>query len=386
MDFEIRKLKADDYDQLLDLLNTTFTKASNRPHDFLRSLPKMWIRDDVHMGYHTGAFENERLVGVVGCYPLSVKIGDTSLLFATTGNVATHPDYEGRGIFNALFSKVMEELDSMEADAARLTGARQRYGRFGYEPAGISYEVVINANNRIKYFNDAGADVDFVEIKREDADVLAFCDYLSRKAEFFVERSSEENFRDIYLGLCCKSATPYVALKKGIPIGYLAVAGNNSILELRYISLDYFIPIVCAWQRRINAAVKFKLAPHMHGELRLISPAAEAISVSSPSHFKIMSYDRIANALIKLKKANEPLPCGELVIGIEGYGCISLYVTNSRAGCTRTDKEPDITINRATATRLLFGHLPPSAVIPITNPLISSWLPLPFSWNTLDYV
>ena len=99
-----------------------------------------------------------------------------------------------------------------------------------------------------------------------------------------------------------------------------------------------------------------------------------------------MSYDRIANALIKLKKANEPLPCGELVIGIEGYGCISLYVTNSRAGCTRTDKEPDITINRATATRLLFGHLPPSAVIPITNPLISSWLPLPFSWNTLDYV
>ena len=93
---ELRKLNASDYDELLELLNKVFTKQNRRPMDFLRELPKMWVWDDKHMGYHTGIFEDDKLVSVAGCYPLSLRIGDTSLLFATTGNVETLPEYEGR--------------------------------------------------------------------------------------------------------------------------------------------------------------------------------------------------------------------------------------------------------------------------------------------------
>lgn len=74
---EIRKLKADDYDELLSLLNTAFQR-----NDFDRLLPKMWQRDDEYMGKHFGLFEDSKLLATVGIYPFKVHIGDKVLNFA----------------------------------------------------------------------------------------------------------------------------------------------------------------------------------------------------------------------------------------------------------------------------------------------------------------
>ena len=188
---ELRKLNASDYDELLELLNKVFTKQNHRPMDFLKELPKMWVRDDKHMGYHTGIFEEGKLVSVAGCYPLPLRIGDTSLLFATTGNVATLPEYEGRGCFNTIFEEIMKELEEMGADGARLGGERQRYARFGYEPAGCSYNIIFNEKNRLKCFRDAGKDISFRVIEKDDVEALEFCHKLIRQSAIYVERSSE---------------------------------------------------------------------------------------------------------------------------------------------------------------------------------------------------
>ena len=142
---EIKKLTAEHYDELLALLNYTFGNKNGKEVDFLTEQPKMWVRDDAHMGRHLGVFEDGKLCAVVGVYPLQTVIDGEKILFATTGNVATHPEYEGRGYFNALFCEAMKELESMNADAARLGGARQRYERFGYESCGASYLFNFNA-------------------------------------------------------------------------------------------------------------------------------------------------------------------------------------------------------------------------------------------------
>jgi len=392
---ELRKLNANDYDALMEVLNITFAKFHQHPMDFLSELPKMWIKDDKHMGYHTGVFEDGKLVAVGGVYPLPVKIGQTSLLFATTGNMATLPEYEGRGYFNSIFSAMMKEVEENGFDGARLGGLRQRYARFGYEPAGLAYNVNFTENNRIKYFKDAGKDIEFYEIKRGDTEWLAFCNELSHKSDFYVERSIEDNYRDVYLGLRCKHSTPYVALMGGVPIGYLAASGNeyighaingHCIWELKYTSVEHFVPMVCAWQRRVGKNISFKLAPYMQQELRVITPGAESISILPPSRFKILNYDKVADALLKLKYAKQSLLHGEIVVGIEEYGNIRLYVDENGAGCERTDKVPEFILDRLTATRVLFGHMPAYASIPVTNSLVSDWLPLPLCWCTLDYV
>ena len=89
---EIKRLTAEHYDELLELLNYTSGNKYGKPVDFLSAQPKMWVRDDEHMGCHFGAFEDGRLCAVVGVYPLMTVIDGEKFLFATTGNVATHPD------------------------------------------------------------------------------------------------------------------------------------------------------------------------------------------------------------------------------------------------------------------------------------------------------
>ena len=115
---EIRKLTANDYDGLLDLLNGVFANKYKRAMDFLCEQPKMWVRDEEHMNKHVGVFEDGRLVSVVGIYPLHLNILGKELLFATTGNVATLPVYEGRGYFTKLFSIAMEDRKSTRLNSS----------------------------------------------------------------------------------------------------------------------------------------------------------------------------------------------------------------------------------------------------------------------------
>ena len=104
---EIKRLGAEHYDELLAMLNYTFGNKYKRPMDFLSELPKMWGRDDEHMGKHIGVFEDGKLCSVVGIYPLKTFIDGEEFLFATTGNVATLPEYEGRGYFNLIFNEIL---------------------------------------------------------------------------------------------------------------------------------------------------------------------------------------------------------------------------------------------------------------------------------------
>ena len=391
---EIKRLSSKNYDELLDLLNTVFANKYGRDMDFLSEQPKMWVCDDEHMQKHFGVFEDGRLVAVSGIYPLSVKIGDKTLKFATTGNVATHPDYEGRGYFSATFGRAMEELPILGIDVARLGGARQRYARYGYEPAGSIYRFSFCTDNRIKYFADRGGNVEFKRIVKEDTEALTYADTLARKSKIYVERSHNENCRDVFLALSTKHSVPYLALRDGEPIGYLSAYANRqfvgysewgtNISEIRAESTDAFADMVCAYQKKVDASILFSLPPYMTEELKLFSKGAEAVSVFSPTHLKVMNYEALADALMNIKDSSTMLE-GKAVIEIAGYGKLCFYNRDSERGVKKCDLPALLTLDKLSATRLLFGHLPPYEIME-KSPLLASWLPLPMSWDTLDYV
>ena len=94
---DIQRLNATHYDELLSLLGYVFGKKNGREMDFEKEMPKMCVRDDEHMGRHIGIFDGDRLVACMGIYPFDVIVAGEKLLFATTGNIAVHPDHEGRG-------------------------------------------------------------------------------------------------------------------------------------------------------------------------------------------------------------------------------------------------------------------------------------------------
>ena len=79
--------RANDYDELLFVLNRAFGNIYKREMDFISELPRMWVRDDEYMGKHIGMFEDGKLCSVVGIYPLPVRIAGEELSFATTGKL-----------------------------------------------------------------------------------------------------------------------------------------------------------------------------------------------------------------------------------------------------------------------------------------------------------
>lgn len=387
---EIKRLTVDHYDELLDMLNYTFGHKYGRPMDFIAEQPKMWVRDNEHMNRHLAIFEDGKLVSVTGVYPLPTRIGGIPCLLATTGNVATLPEYEGRGYFNAIFTEVMNELDRIGADAGRLGGDRQRYARFGYEPGGATYKFTLSAVNRVKYFKQNECSVSFERIERGHIDALRFCHALSKTAHIYVERSTADDYRDVYLAMRTKSCVPYLALKDGQPIGYLCAYADSSypngrgIGELRAIATSDYVDILCAWQKTVGADITFGLTAHQNELLRIFYDACD-FTVVSPSRFKIVNFQKITDALMKLLASTQQIMEGECVLGIKDYGNIRLYAKKGEAGCEKTDAAPALTLDRRAATRLLIGTLPTNAIATVPA-ILKAWLPLPMSWGTLDFV
>jgi hypothetical protein len=77
-----------------------------------------------------------------------------------------------------------------------------------------------------------------------------------------------------------------------------------------------------------------------------------------------------------------------VIIEIEGYGRLLLEVDGKHIRCARTDAEPSLSPDPATAMRLLLGPLPPSAVLalPVGAALLEQWCPLPLFWGRQDGV
>ena len=380
---EIKKLGAEHYDELLEMLNYTFGNSYKRPMDFLSEQPKMWVRDDEHMGRHIGIFEDGKLCSVVGIYPLKTVIDGEEFLFATTGNVATLPEYEGRGYFNLIFNEIMKELDRIGADAARLGGLRQRYGRFGYEMGGTTYKFTFLDHNRIRGFGEnAGEGIVFEEIKPDNIDALKVCALLSQKRQICVKRTLE----NAYPSMCSRYNKPYAAYLDGKMIGYLAASSSlANVEEINALTADDMVKMVCAWQKQKHVCVNFELPCHMTEEVRAFWSSSNGLKITPSTQFKVINWQKLLNALMRMKAKSEKMLDGEFVVEILGYGKLKLFVDGDRVGCELTDEKAHLTLDRLEATRLLLGPAAPIATADLA-PIPRSWLPLPMSWNTLDSI
>lgn len=383
---EITRLKEENYDELISLLNEVFSNHNGRESDFEKSLPKMCVRDDEHMQKHFGIFDGERLVAAVGVYPLPMTVAGEKLLFSTVGNVATRPEYEGRGYMTALLERAMKELDDIGADASRLGGLRHRYNRFGYETCGMRYSVAFSALNRKNRFPGVGENVSFRKIERADTELLKAARELQQGDIVAVERREENRFFDVYTSMIAWQNIPYAAFSGGKMIGYICVNSRGDTIAEHYaVSTDATAEMICAWQKKYGGTVYFHLFPYDMENVRLFSARAESVAVKSPSLFKIISWEKVIGAFMRLKASYTRMADGELKIEIKGYGMLRLYVSGDSIGCEKTEGEADIKLDSLEASRFLFGTLPPEATAD-TDGISRGWLPLPLSWNGQDRV
>ena len=146
------RLKKENYDEIIGLMNAVFTRKNGYEVDFQRDIPKMCVRDDENMRKHFGIFEDGKLVACLGVYPFETIVSGEKMLFSTMGNLVTHWNYEGRGYMTQLLERGEQELNELNIDVARLGGLRSRYNRYGFEACGQKYGFTFTAKNREKKF------------------------------------------------------------------------------------------------------------------------------------------------------------------------------------------------------------------------------------------
>lgn len=382
---ELRRLCKDDYDDLIGLLNTVFGKKNNRVVSFENDLPKMCRRTDEAMGKHLGIFEEERLVAALGIYPLPTKIMGEDFLFSTVGNVATHPDFEGRGYMGILMNAAMEELERLGADVSRLGGGRQRYNRFGYEMAGVANTFSVGGHNVKHAFPDT-SNIEFHLIERDNLEALEYVKSMHEKESIYCVRRSDEDFFEVYASAVAWQAKPYSVTKGSERIGYVSVAKDGVTLSELYAECDAdFIDIIGAYQRKTGGALEISLPSYKPALVSRLAKVCAHVSCEPVCHFKVISFAKLTSALMKLKATYTGMPQGEFVLGIEGYGAMRIYSDEGGVGAEICDKTPQITLDKLTATRFLFGHMPADLIADVPD-FVKVWLPLPLFWNLQDRV
>ncbi len=375
--YRIERLQAKDHDELLAFFNDGFGYPPEEGFDKL--LPVMWRRDDLHMGHHLAIRDNGRIIAALGVYPLNVHIAGRKLLFATCGNVATAKEYRGKNCMRELMFAAMDELDRIGADVARLGGQRQRYERYGFEIVGTKRTYTLTQKNLAEKPRPA---LEFVPIRRTDAEALDMAIALQRSEPFFVERGGREDFFDI---LCAWKNQPYLAKKAdGTPVGVLSVSADHKIVAEVYAGNPvekYKILQAWLWTKDVYALKGSCLA--WERELaRLIGRDCETMTVSGATQCRVMRWETLCDALLQL----EPYPWKEpFVLGITGYGNLR-FAENS---CEKSDAVPDLVLDSLTAARFLLGWDDPTAVADIPSekqPLVRSQFPLRMGWNGQDRV
>lgn len=381
---EIRRLKKEHYDELISLLNLVFSEQNKCVMDFEHELPNMCKRDDVHMSKHVGLFVGNKLVSVVGVYPLPAKVLDCEIRFCTVGNVATHPDYKGRGYMNTLLNRAMEIVKEEGYDICRLGGDRARYLRFGFELCGRNYSYyIIPQNTRKSLLSSYGQNTRVHEILPNDEKALTFARELYHQNKVSVLRNDNDV---MYRVMTAWKNVPYLVLKNDMPIGYFTLTPDQkTVSEAAAINKDSYLDTVVAISNYLNDGFSITLFEHDIDLLREINKCAEYMSIQIPSSFNVVNFERVVDAYIKLKSSYTCLAAGCVTISIKGYGKIKIFADENHCGCFSFDGECDFELSKPEATRFIFGMHPPVSVIE-PNLFAKANFPLPLSWNTQNRV
>jgi len=136
----IRNVRENDteWQQFLRFLEASY---GNAPNWFPDNMPHVYKPTPGRLETFWIVEEDDRIVSHVGLFPLHIHVGNVGLTAGGIGGVATLPEYRGRGYMSALLRHVIAEMRQKRMPVSVLWGRRQRYGRFGWELAGVTHEL-----------------------------------------------------------------------------------------------------------------------------------------------------------------------------------------------------------------------------------------------------
>lgn len=340
------------------------------PHCFDASRPER----------HAVVKRDGAVVSHVACIPAELRAGNANIECHGIAGVATDPDHRGNGYMTQLIEFWLDRLSSKGVPLAELEGDRVGYGHFGWENAGR--ETGYRITDRSFAVGSDGTDT--VRPYEED-DIELIVDIHEHERYRIVRdrRRYERLFdqRDLETIVYEGSRPAYLSYRGTDPASVLEFGGSREGLTTLLAHV-------------LTSATEIELFTHPHHpHVPLFRDLA--LDWETRPHRKLNLLD-----LPGTVRAYEPLLSDRWSAVVEGFGSISGEITlgidetgtaeavtiaydDSGTRIERTDREPEVSLDRRTMTGVLFGSSDDCWSIKRSHPFLRAVLPLEYYfWRT----
>lgn len=334
-----------DYEHSLEFLNRVFFSddpEENRA-DFLSFLPKLYKKEYNHCEKNLIVADSEKWLAAVGLYIENMDICGEKILCGGIGNVAVSKDERGKGYMKDCMRLAAEKCCKENVDFMILGGQRQRYSYFGFEPAGMEYEYLLNdINIRHNFGRDYASPLTAQPVGENDTEALDFIFEIYNKtfdARILRKRES------LYDTLVSWNQRPFVFSDNGRFIGYVIYSEcKGYIMESAAVSDEYFkLMLPAALKTSEKGSVHVKLPAFVSGYNQIMSDICEGYSLNHCDLVNILNWKHMVSALLNLKSKHVILADGEISFLIHGFKKdehFTVKIKNNEVSVTDKGKNP----------------------------------------------
>lgn len=386
---EVERLQAKDYDEILAVLNESFTHkefSTETPHqaDFRANLPIMWTGEHDYASRHLAIKENGKIISLLGVYPLPTMVAGEEIMLGTIGNVASLPSGRGKGYMKHLMGKALEEAERQGFAAARLGGFRSRYNRYDFDHAGTNTVCKLTRRN-VNEMRDI-PDLIFTEFSADDHAAIDFARRCHRNNLVYTLRETRNDF---YYTLKAWKNVPCIARnQKGEYVGYISADQSGAhIAEWGTNGGCSVVDLLAAYMlsRPELKEIDFLLMPHESLHRKAAFAICEEWREEPASMFHVFQWDRFLHAYMKLASQIKDLPDGCLSVDVQGWGGVEIKVQDGAPNVQKTNAPTEVQLTPLEALNWFFGNFRVIHPIPESR-AEASWFPLPLGWNGQDRV
>jgi predicted N-acetyltransferase YhbS len=141
MNFQLRRCQPQDYEEFLAVANEAFGHSQESAwfqQNVGHCVPYPALATAADFRHHILAFQDGRVVGGVGAYPMELVVRENNgerftLKTVGIGQVCCAPEARGQGVMTAALTRALAEAAAKGAVLAVLGGDRFRYGHFGFD-------------------------------------------------------------------------------------------------------------------------------------------------------------------------------------------------------------------------------------------------------------
>lgn len=340
--------------QLIEVLDDVFFYDDQETprRDFMSLLPKLY-KDEYDPAYNNlVVMEDEDIKAAIGLYPLKFVAAGRELKVSGIGNVAVTRDSRGKGY---MIDRLNACIDIMKEDGtvySPLGGHRQRYGYFGYEPAGVSVCFSLNRRN-IRHVLGGEVKTDLVsrEVTEADTELLADIKALYEAQPFHAVRPDAAH-TDI---LRSWRSTPYAALRSGKFAGYFVLSRDGGIAEIKAVpGTELLDLIICAMDTAGKDSASFSLPPYDTANCEYMSKICGDYALHHSEMISVFNFAAFIEAFLAVKAQRMKLGDGSLVMlihGVNGDERLEITVSGSDVAVKPTDRPADIELEHREAIR-----------------------------------